>query len=41
MKWEWNNSQAFVVLNDDAVHWDQSAEEMWSLHQYNVLAGSR
>jgi len=30
-----------MVLNDDAVHSDQKAEEKWSLHQYNFLAGSR
>ena len=30
-----------MVLNDDAVHSDQQAEENWSLHQYNFLADSR
>jgi len=30
-----------MVLNDDAVHSDQTAEEKWMLHQYNFLAGSR
>jgi len=24
MKWAWNNSHAFMVLNDDAVHSDQT-----------------
>jgi len=30
-----------MVLDDDAVHSDQKAEEKWGLHQYNFLAGSR
>jgi hypothetical protein len=29
-----------MVLIDDAVHSEQTAEEKWSLHQYNFLAGS-
>jgi len=29
-----------MVLNDDAVHSDQKAEEKWNLHQYDFLAGS-
>ena len=41
LKWAWNNSRAFMVLTDDAVHSDQTAEEMWSLYQYNFLADSR
>jgi len=24
LKWAWNNLRAFVVLNDDAVHSDQT-----------------
>jgi hypothetical protein len=30
-----------MVLDDDAVHSDQTAEEKWSLFQYNFLPGSR
>jgi len=30
-----------MVLNDNAVHSDQTAEETWNLHQYNFIAGSR
>jgi len=30
-----------MVLTDDAVHSDQTAEEKWSLYQYNFLEGSR
>jgi len=30
-----------MVLNDDAVHSDQTADEKWSLHQYNFLVVSR
>ena len=41
LKLAWNNSHAFMVLNDNAVHSDQKAEEKWSLDQYNFLAGSR
>ena len=36
-----NDSDAFTVLSDDAIHSDQKAEEKWSLRQYNFLAGSR
>jgi len=29
-----------MALNDYAVHRTKEAEEKWSLHQYNFLAGS-
>jgi hypothetical protein len=37
MKWAWNDSHAFVVLNDDAEHFDQTDEAKWSLQQYKFL----
>jgi len=33
----WNDSHAFVVLNDDAEHFNQTGGEKWSLQQYKCL----
>ena len=41
LKWALNDSHAFMVLEDDAEHSDQTGGEKWSLHDYNFLAGSR
>jgi len=37
MKWAWNVSHAFVVLNDDAEHFYQTGGEKWGLQQYKIL----
>jgi hypothetical protein len=37
MKWAWNDSHAFFVLNDDVEHFDQTGGEKLSLQQYKCL----
>ena len=37
----WNDSHAFMVLNDDVEHADETGGGKWSLRQCIFLTGSR